>query len=59
MPAVVKRTVGSFSGMRDEFFIWTWSFDLKNSMYFFISSFLSIVRFGELGFLSFGSLLRI
>ncbi len=50
MPAVVKRTVGSFSGTSDEFLIWEWFFDLKNSIYFSISSFLSIVIFGELGF---------
>jgi len=43
MPAVVKRTVGSFSGIREEFWICLWSFDLKYSMYFLISCFLFIV----------------
>ena len=45
MPAVVKRTVGSFSGIRDAFGISLWSFDLKYSMYFFISCFLVIILF--------------
>ena len=42
MPAVVNRTVGSFSGIRDAFWISLWSFDLKKSMYFFINCFLFI-----------------
>ena len=44
MPAVVKRTVGSFSGISDEFGISLWFFDLKNSIYFSISCFLFIIN---------------
>lgn len=39
MPAVVKRTVGSFSGMTDAPEIWTCPFDTKKSMNNFLSSF--------------------
>ena len=50
IPAVVKRTVGSFSGTRDEFLILAWPFEVKNSMYFFISSFLSILSLRKISF---------
>ena len=39
IPAVVKSTVGSFSGIRDLPDICIWFFSIKNSMYFFRNSF--------------------
>jgi len=43
MPAVVKSTVGSFSGMSDFPLISAWPLALKNSMYFLRSSSIVII----------------
>jgi len=49
IPAVVKRTVGSFSGIRLAFGISLWFLLLKNWMYFSISCFLVTIAKLEKG----------
>ncbi len=45
MPAVVKSTLGSSFGIKEAFGISLWFFDLKKSMYFWMSCVLVIFSF--------------